>query len=110
MAALAAWLAVTAFIGGVVGWHIVPRLIVLRDLATSNRMTQGSIVETYPQMHSTCRYRYVVDGRTYDATGESCGNSAIGRQVTVYLSAGDPGKSLNENPDSAFMNDLIFLS
>ena len=107
LAALAAWLICIAFIGGFAGSHIVPRLIDLHELATSNLTTQGSVVETYPQMHSTCRYRYVVDGRSYEQTGESCGNNTIGRQVTVYFSAADPSKSLNGNPESAFVNDLI---
>jgi hypothetical protein len=107
LAALAAWLICIAFIGGVAGSHIVPRLIDLHDLAISNRVTQGSIIETYPQMHSTCRYRYVVEGQSYEQTGESCGNNIIGRKITVYFSAADPSKSLNENPESAFLNDLI---
>src|SRR5437764_6682372 len=94
LAALAAWLIVTVFFGAIGGAHIVPQLIDLHDLATSNRVTQGNIIETYPQMHSTCRYRYVADGQSYEQTGRSCGNDTVGQQITVYFSAADPSKSL----------------
>jgi hypothetical protein len=107
LAALAAWLIALAFFGGIGGWHIVPQLIDLHDLATSNRVTQGSIIETYPQMHLTCRYRYVADGRSYEQTGRSCGNGTVGQQITVYFSAANPSNSLNEDPEAAFVNDLI---
>jgi hypothetical protein len=106
-AALAAWLIVIAFIGIIGGSHIVPQLIFLHNLATSNRLIQGEIVESYPQMHSTCKYRYLVGERFYEQTGRSCGNESVGQQVTVYFSPADPSKSFNENPSSAFANDLI---
>jgi hypothetical protein len=53
LAALAAWLVAVAFYGVLGGIHIVPQLIYLHDLAKSNRVTQGEIIETYPQIHST---------------------------------------------------------
>jgi hypothetical protein len=84
LAALAAWLLVVAFFGVLGGVHIVPQLIYLHDLAKSNRVTYGEIIETYPEMHSTCKYR-----------------------IAVYFSPGDPGKSVNGDPLALFVNDLI---
>ena len=107
LAALAAWLIGVAFFGIVGGIHIVPQLIFLHDLAKSNRETRGEIIDTYPQIHSTCKYRYSVDGRTYEQTGRSCGNDHIGQQITVYFSPSDPNKSVNEYPSALFANDLI---
>jgi hypothetical protein len=106
VAALAMWLMATAFIGFVGGFHIVPQLISLHDLAAFNRVTQGEIVETYPQTHSTCRYRYLVDHRFYEQTGRSCGSDRIGQQVTVHFSPDDPSNSLNANPAATFVNDV----
>jgi Protein of unknown function (DUF3592) len=107
LAALAAWLAVTAFFGGIGGYHIVPQLIYLRELAKSNHETKGEIIETYPQMHSTCKYRSFVNGQFYEHTGRSCGNDRVGQQIAVYFSPADPNKSINEYPAALFVNDLI---
>src|SRR5215470_4794518 len=107
LAAVAAWLTVVAFFGIIGGSHVVPQLIYLHELAESNRVTQGEIIETYPQIHSTCKYRYLVDGQFYERTGRSCGNDSVGQQVTVYFSPADPNKSFNQNPAAAFVNDLI---
>jgi hypothetical protein len=107
VAALAAWLVVVAFFGGLGGYFIVPQLIYLHDLAKINHETKGEIIETYPQMHSTCKYSYSVEGRLYEQTGKSCGDSSIGQQVTVYFSPGDPNKSVNHEPEAMFLNDLI---
>jgi hypothetical protein len=107
VAALAAWLVVVVFFGGIGGSFIIPQLIYLHDLAKSNRAALGEIIETYPQVHSTCKYRYSVEGRLYEQTGRSCGDSGIGQQVTVYFSPGDPSKSVNHDPEALFLNDLI---
>jgi hypothetical protein len=63
LAALAAWLLVVAFFG-------VLGLIYLYDLAKSNRVTYGEIIETYPEMHSTCKYRYSVEGGSMSTLGD----------------------------------------
>jgi Protein of unknown function (DUF3592) len=84
----------------------VPQLIYLHDLAKSHRVTHGDIIETYPQIHSTCKYRYSVDGRSYEHSGRSCGNERVGQSVTVYFSPSDPGNSVNADPASLFWNDL----
>jgi hypothetical protein len=63
LAALAAWLLVVAFFG-------VLGLIYLHDLAKSNRVTYGEIIETYPEMHSTCKYRYSVEGGSMSTLGD----------------------------------------
>jgi|SRR5271156_2299826 len=107
LAALAAWLIVIAFIGIVGGSYVAPQLIYLHNLAKSNRVTHGEIIETYPQMHSTCKYRYVVDTRTYEQTGRSCGNDNVGQQITVYFLPADPSKSVNNDPASMFADDVI---
>jgi hypothetical protein len=107
LAAFAGWLIVTAFIGGIGGYHIVPQLIYLHDLAKSNRVTYGEIIETYPQIHSTCKYRFSVDGHSYDNIGRSCGDSRVGQQVAVYFSPSGPGHSINGDPRAWFINDLI---
>jgi hypothetical protein len=70
LAALAAWLLVVAFFGVLGGVHIVPQLIYLHDLAKSNRVTYGEIIETYPEMHSTCKYRYSVEGGSMSTLGD----------------------------------------
>src|SRR5579863_4034070 len=98
IAAVAAWLLAIVFIGIVGGSHIVPQLLSLYDLAKSNRVTRGEIIETYPQMHSTCKYRYLVDGQVYEQIGQSCGDTKVGQQVVVYFSPAEPSKSLNVNP------------
>jgi hypothetical protein len=107
LAALVAWLAVTAFFGIVGGLHSAPQLIDLYELAKSNRVTLGEITDTYPQMHLTCKYRFSVDGHLYEGTGRSCGNERVGQQVTVYFSPDDPSKSVNGDPAALFVNDLI---
>jgi hypothetical protein len=107
LAAFASWLAVTAFFGGLGGYYIVPQLIYLHDLAKTNHETTGEIIATYPQIHSTCKYRYLVDGKFYQQTGTSCGDGRIGQQVTVYFSPADPGKSINQCPAALFVNDLL---
>lgn len=107
LAALAAWLVAIAFFGIIGGSQVVSQLIYLYDLAKANRVMQGEIIETYPQMHSTCKYRYSVEGRLYEQTGRSCGNDHVGQQITVYVSPGDPRKSVNADPRALFWNDLI---
>jgi hypothetical protein len=106
-AAFAAWSVVIAFFGGLGGYFIVPQLLYLHDLSNSNRVTQGELIETYPQMHSTCKYRYSVDGRIYEQAGRSCGNDHVGQQIRVYFSPSDSGKSSNHNPTELLVNDLI---
>lgn len=107
LAAIVAWLICVTFFGGIGGYHIMPQLLDLHDLSKSNRVTEGEIVETYPQIHSTCKYRFFVDGHSYDHTGRSCGDSRIGQLVTVYFSPSDPGDSINGDPRAWFINDLI---
>jgi hypothetical protein len=107
MAAFVAGLIALTFIGVAAGSYFLPRLIFLHDLAASHRVTQGTIIETFPQMHSTCKYRYLVDGRPYEQTGVACGHYNVGQQLTVYFSTVDPRKSWNRDPASAFVNDLI---
>lgn len=85
----------------------MPQLNYLHDLATSNRMTQGTIIDTYPRDHSTCKYRYLVDGQYYERVGMDCGNDIVGEETNVYFSPSDAGKSLNGSPAAAFWNDLI---
>jgi hypothetical protein len=106
-AAIIAWSIVTIFIGGVGGYHIVPQLIYLHDLGESARTASGEIIETYPQMHNTCKYRFAVDNKTYEIIGHSCGNTSTGQKVTAYFSADDPTKSVNSDPKKLFFNDLI---
>ena len=107
LAAIVTWLIVITFFGGIGGYHIVPQLLYLHDLSKSNRVTQGEIVETYPQMHSTCKYHFSVDGHSYDHGGRSCGDSRVGQQVAVYFSPSDPSNSINGDPRAWFINDLI---
>jgi hypothetical protein len=107
LGALGVWLVAVAFIGGIGGAYIVPQLIYLHDLAAANRVTYGKIIETFPQLHSTCKYRYSVDGRFYEQSGRSCGDGQIGQLVTVYFSSTDPSKSLNQDPQAYFLNDLV---
>jgi hypothetical protein len=71
--AIAAWLVATGFYGGVGGSHIVPQLAELYALSKSNQTATAEIIETYPQMHSTCKYRFPVGNRVYENTGRSCG-------------------------------------
>ena len=56
-AAFAAWLTGVAFFGGIGGYPVVPQLLYLHDLSKSNRVTEGEIVETYPQIHSSKKAR-----------------------------------------------------
>jgi len=107
LAAVAMWLIAIVFYGVVGGHVVVPQLIFLHNLSSSNIETEGRIIETYPQMHSTCKYRYLVDGHVYEETGRSCGADTVGQRITVYFSTTDPTKSLNVNPAAAFVNDLI---
>ena len=107
LAAIVTWLIVITFFGGIGGYHIVPQLLYLHDLSKSNRVTQGEIVETYPQMHSTCKYRFSIDHHLYQQYGRSCGDSRIGQQVAVYFSPSDPSNSINGDPHAWFINDLI---
>jgi hypothetical protein len=106
-AAFAAWLTGVAFFVGVGGYHIVPQLLYLHDLSKSSRVTEGEIVETYPQIHSTCEYRFSVDGKSYDHAGRSCGDSRVGQRVAVYFSPSNPANSINGDPRAWFINDLI---
>jgi len=98
-----------AFVGVVVAPNVVPQVIYLHDLATSNRMTQRKLVEVYPQLHSACRYGYRADKRYYEKHGDGCGYYDVGQQVKVYFSPLDPGKSLNRNQAAAFQNDVMFF-
>jgi hypothetical protein len=107
LAAFTYWLVVIAFVGGVGGYHIVPQILNLYELSKSNRVTHGEIVETYPQMHSTCKYRFAVDGQSYDNIGRSCGDNHVGQQIVVYFSPRDPNDSVNGDPRAWFINDLI---
>jgi hypothetical protein len=105
--AFAVWLTGVAFFGGIGGYHIVPQLLYLHDLSKSNRVADGEIVETYPQIHSTCKYRFSVDGNSYDHTGRSCGDGHVGQRIAVYFSPGDPENSIDGDPQAWFINDLI---
>jgi hypothetical protein len=97
---------VIASFGIIGGSDILPRLVSLHDLATSNRVTQGTIIDTYPREHMTCKYRYSVDERSYEGIGRDCGDAIVGEQINVYFSPADPRKSLNLNPGATFSNDL----
>ena len=107
LAAFGMWLIAITFYGGIGGYYMVPQLLYLHDLSQSNGVTQGEIVEIHPQMHSTCEYRFSIDGHSYNHTGRSCGDSRIGQQIAVYFSPRDPGISINGDPHTWFTNDLI---
>jgi hypothetical protein len=107
LAAIVVWLIGIGFIGGIGGYNIMPYLLNLHDLSKSNRVTEGEIIETYPQIHSTCKYRFSVDGHSYNHIGRSCGDSRVGQQVAVYFSPSDPANSINGDPRAWFINDLI---
>jgi hypothetical protein len=105
--ALAAWLAAVAFFGGFAGSHVMPQLVGLYDLSRSNRVALGEVIEVYPQNHSTCKYRFLLDGRSYENVSRSCGNDRVGQQVKIYFSPADPTKSINGYARNVFLNDLI---
>ena len=105
--AAAIWLIVTLFFGCAGGSHIIPQLVELHALSKFNQTAQGEIIETYPKMHSTCKYRFSVGNNAYDQTGRSCGNTVIGEKILVYYSPTNPDRSVNNNPQSLFVNDLI---
>lgn len=106
-AAFAVWLVTTAFVGIVGGLYIVPQLVSLYALSKTNHVAQGEITETFPQLHSSCEYRYFVDGGIYEQAGRSCGDIQIGHHVTVYFSPSDPSRSVNHDPEALFLNDLM---
>jgi hypothetical protein len=89
------------------GSFIIPQLIGYYDLSGSNQTASGEIIEAYPQMHSTCKYRFSVDLRVYENIGRSCGDAPIGQTITIYFSPTNPDKSVNGDPRSLFINDLI---
>jgi hypothetical protein len=107
IAALIAWLIGIGFFGFIGAQYIMPHLIELRDLAKSNRLIYGKIIETYPQIHSTCKYQYLVNGRIYEHVGKSCGNAYIDQPISVYFSPANPDISVNRDPNALFINDLI---
>jgi hypothetical protein len=106
-AALVSWLIVTTFIGGVLGSHVIPRLLYLHDLAKSNHTASGEVVEVYPRQHCTFKYRFMVGNSSYENIGQSCVIKASGQNITVYFSPHDPQKSVNHDPAALFLNDLI---
>jgi Protein of unknown function (DUF3592) len=106
-AAFTAWLLIFVVIGVGGGSHMIPQLIELHDLADSHSVTTGKIIETYPQVHSICKYRYSVEGKFYEQTGRPCGDYVIGEQVAIYFSPRDPSRSVIADPERLFLNDLI---
>ena len=89
------------------GYHVLPQLIYFYDLSKSYRVAVGEVIETQPQVHNRCRYRFSWDGRVYEHGGRSCGNDNLGQQIVVYFSPTDPSKSINSYPLALFWNDLI---
>jgi hypothetical protein len=105
--AMAYWLLATLFFGGLGGSKIIPVMIELYTLSKSSQIIQAVVIETHPEMHFTCKYRFTLAGNSYEETGGDCGNALIGEHITVYYSPKNPDKSVNKNPWSLFMNDLI---
>jgi hypothetical protein len=106
-AAFTAWLLIFVSIGVGGGAHMIPQLIEMHDLAESHSVTTGKIIETYPQVHSICKYRYSVEGKFYEQTGRPCGDDVVGEEVTIYFSPRDPSRSVIADPERLFLNDLI---
>ncbi len=103
---LSRWLFVVTLVGfGVV--FIVPRMVEFYRLSQSSEVTQGEVTETFPENHDTCKYRFVANGRSYEATGRHCGRAPIGGSVTIHFDPRDPTHSTNEDPHAAFINELV---
>jgi hypothetical protein len=73
LAALPAWLAVTAFFGIVGGYHLVPQLIYLYDLSRSNRVTPARSI-----LKCTTRANIASLG-----TGAACMSMTANRVATI---------------------------
>jgi hypothetical protein len=107
LAAIIGWVIPFVFFGGVGGYHVVPQLLNERGLSESAHVTQAQIIDAYPQIHSTCKYRFSVDGYAYEHLGRSCGEYEVGQTIAVYFSPNDPSNSINGDPYTWFVNDLI---
>ena len=105
--ALLMWLFVALFFGGFWGHSMFPYARKYYELSNFNRVATGEIVEVFPKMHNTCKYRYVVENREYTQTGSSCGYSPIGKKINVYFSPSDFQEAVNEDPKSLLSNEII---
>jgi hypothetical protein len=85
LAALAAWLTVTAFFGIIGGYQIVPQLVYLYDLSKSNRVTLGEVIEVHPEMHNRCEYRFSWDGRVYEHAADRAAIIASGSKSSFIF-------------------------
>ena len=80
----------------------------LYPLSKSHQIASGEIIEIYPQMHSTCKYRFSVGNHVYEHGGGVCGQATLGEKTVVYYSPTNPDISTNEDPHSTLIDDLIF--
>jgi hypothetical protein len=95
--------------GFLVVYLIAPDLTEQYTLSKSNQTTQGEVIEVYPHIHDTCKYRFSVRNLTYIKTGRSCGHAHTGEQILIYYSPANPDSSMSINPGSDFVSDLVLL-
>jgi hypothetical protein len=105
-AALSVWLLATTVFGALGGYSVLRELVQFYNLSKINQTASGEIIETYPRKHSTCKYRFSTGNRFYENFGRSCGKAPIGKKIIVYFSPGSPDKSVNEDPQLLFIDDL----
>jgi hypothetical protein len=91
------------------GANMISLLYELYTLNESKLVVQGEVIEVYPQVHFTCKYRFMLGNKTYEKIGSSCGNERVGKQIPVYYSPTDPENSLNHNPQPKLIADLVFF-
>src|SRR5262245_54852850 len=65
------------------GWYAWYRL------ATAGQVVDAQIIDTDPQNHRTCVFKYAVDSVSYTSSDQGC-KSAVGDQVRVTYLPDDP--------------------
>jgi hypothetical protein len=105
-----AWVALAALIGAFTGGLTVPEVwkIVSRGAAI-----EGVVIDVPRNAHNTVRYKYVVDGRTYNGQTQSrppnkpTEQLAPGETVMDYYDSEQPDRSILGSPRRILYNEVI---
>jgi len=103
--ALFIWVIVFAFFA--VPGLVVGNWVLDYELEMSGQHTTGVIVESQPNNHGSCRYRYRVSARTFVGTDQNCPIVTVGSPVEVTYSRSRPSVSVTGNGSGLLAGHLL---
>ena len=77
------------------------------DLAIHGRNIQATVVSVQPEIHNTCRFRYVVNRQRYESADEGC-RWYVGQLVTITYLPADPSFATSAPPSQVLEELTLF--